>query len=246
MQVLPLPVGTCDLIDKAIRDFLWHSSQNSKGKIHLIGWDKICNSMREGGLAIIRSEERNLAFLGKLFWRMHHENNSAWAKICHHKFTIFASSTYHKSLIGKSLIRGSRVFNLGMCMVPNSGLKSSFCWDNWTQFEPIRGMIEEPLNLQKSKLLVSDIAPSPGNVEIPSSHPCFPLINACRLLVARLQHISLSHHFRKANSCADLLAKKAVISKSDYCTFNSPPSFVSLALQVGLLGIGVPRRIGIG
>ncbi|KAF7821869.1 reverse transcriptase [Senna tora] len=40
-----------------------------KRRIHLVGWDKICQDKRSGGLGITKAFERNVAFSTKLLWR---------------------------------------------------------------------------------------------------------------------------------------------------------------------------------
>ena len=49
-----------------------------------------------------------------------------------------------------------------------------------------------------------------------------PLLDDCRYLVARFQHIRFNHCYRQANCCADLLARMGAIQVLDFISFSSP------------------------
>ncbi|KAF7813623.1 ankyrin-3 isoform X1 [Senna tora] len=84
-----------------------------------------------------------------------------------------------------------------------------------------------------------------NNTQTPNTHPCFPLLCACRLLLGRLPRTSLNHIFREGNSCADGLAKRAVLLKSDLHIFDVVPSFLSLSFNADIVGVPVPRSVGV-
>ena len=67
MQGVALPIHLCDKLDKISRDFHWGSSQE-KGKMHLVGWNKIIKFKEEGGLGIQAMTAKNLALLAKFNW----------------------------------------------------------------------------------------------------------------------------------------------------------------------------------
>ncbi|KAF7811300.1 reverse transcriptase [Senna tora] len=131
----------------------------SKGKIHLVGWNKFCINKMCGGLSIMKSRERNLAFLGKLAWRVYQESNSTWAKICSYRMNL---TSPRASLMGKSISIGLSVLSKGVCKVPMSGSQSNFWCDNWSRFGVIRNLIEGPLALHEDGLCVSDLSSFPG------------------------------------------------------------------------------------
>ena len=65
MQTAFLPISTCDSIDKCNRAFLWGSSSEKK-KTHLVAWDKVCRSKKNGGLGIKHLHAQNQAYMAKL------------------------------------------------------------------------------------------------------------------------------------------------------------------------------------
>ena len=51
-----------------------------------------------------------------------------------------------------------------------------------------------------------------------------PLLSNCRLLFAMGPQVRVTHVFREANKCVDLLAKKGCSLWDDFVQFDSPPS----------------------
>ena len=68
-------------IEKLQRDFLWGDS-----KTHLLGWDKLCMPIANGGLGIRKLTTFNKALLGK--WLLHFgiEENRLWRRAVALKF----------------------------------------------------------------------------------------------------------------------------------------------------------------
>ena len=54
MQAMKLPTSICYKIDQVCGQFIWGSS-DSKRKIHLLSWDRICRREEEGGLGFRKS-----------------------------------------------------------------------------------------------------------------------------------------------------------------------------------------------
>ena len=80
MQCNHLPGKIIDGIDRVNRNFLWGSSDTVR-KMHWMGWDKVSQPKKEGGLGLQTARGRNLALLAKLNWRFQTEGDSLWVKV---------------------------------------------------------------------------------------------------------------------------------------------------------------------
>ncbi|KAL8140765.1 hypothetical protein V2J09_006786 [Rumex salicifolius] len=85
MAVLPLPVSTCEKIDKVMCSFIWGGFDTSR-KMHMVNWEDITKRKEFGGLGIKRMEELNLALIGKLAWRFLHAREELWARVIRSKY----------------------------------------------------------------------------------------------------------------------------------------------------------------
>ena len=68
-------------IEKLQRDFLWGDS-----KTHLVGWDKVCAPLANGGLGIRELTTFNKALLGKWLWRFGKEEDRLWRRVVVSKY----------------------------------------------------------------------------------------------------------------------------------------------------------------
>ena len=82
--VLPLPMKTCLLIKKLMRNFMW-SANPEKIKANLVRWEVVCLPRSEGGLGLQRVKEFNDACLLKLAWSIS-SSNSVWAIWCRDRY----------------------------------------------------------------------------------------------------------------------------------------------------------------
>ena len=72
-------------IDKLNRDFIWGSTPK-KGKMHLVSWDRVTKSKKEGVLSLYAAKPKNLASFTNLRWRLHHEKDSPLAQVLIKKY----------------------------------------------------------------------------------------------------------------------------------------------------------------
>ncbi|XP_072074344.1 uncharacterized protein [Arachis hypogaea] len=85
MQTMKIPTVVSNKIDKVCRDFLWGNSEGER-KIHLMNWDKICQTKEKGSLGIRKAQETNQLFLMKLAWGLTHKRQSLWVQIMRAKY----------------------------------------------------------------------------------------------------------------------------------------------------------------
>lgn len=64
MSLFTLPASTRNRLEKLERDFLWEGNSEDR-KYHLVKWDKVCDSMINGGLGI-----KKLKFFNSLVGEM--------------------------------------------------------------------------------------------------------------------------------------------------------------------------------
>ncbi|XP_020253929.1 uncharacterized protein LOC109830994 [Asparagus officinalis] len=72
-----LPFKAQEKIDKLCSDFLWGH------KIHLISWNTICQSKKNGGLGLFSAKAWNFAAATKLLWMIHLKKDWLWIKWIH-------------------------------------------------------------------------------------------------------------------------------------------------------------------
>lgn len=121
--------------------------------MHLLNWDLLTSPVKDGGLGLYKTYDRNQAFLGKLVWRMHKEKESPWAYICHLRSKIKSN----KSVISICISRGTQVLNLGTKHVIHYGLQTSFWHDVWLPQGTLQSLIHGPLQLHEENLVVADV-----------------------------------------------------------------------------------------
>ncbi|GMQ11051.1 hypothetical protein CsSME_00053819 [Camellia sinensis var. sinensis] len=85
MQTMELPRKVCDHIDKLNRNFLWGSTDDRR-KVHLVNWQQVCKTKKQGGLGIRQARVQNSAFLSKLGWKIATNSNELWCEVLKTKY----------------------------------------------------------------------------------------------------------------------------------------------------------------
>ena len=76
-----IPKGVCKKIDITRRRFLWGELRDSSSpyrRLHLIKWSMLSQAKSQGGLGLRNLKVKNLAFLGKWWWRFIKERDKKW------------------------------------------------------------------------------------------------------------------------------------------------------------------------
>ncbi|XP_026442379.1 uncharacterized protein LOC113341880 [Papaver somniferum] len=85
MAVYKWPVKFIQQCDRAIRNFLW-SGDSNLSRYFVVGYDKICIPVKEGGLGLCSLKTMNQALLMKLWWNIKSSGKN-WARFLESKFT---------------------------------------------------------------------------------------------------------------------------------------------------------------
>lgn len=77
-----MPIGVRNKIDSIRNSFLWGNN-----KLHLTSWQDVTLQKKHGGLGITNLDHRNLAMLGKVWWRiLENKPSSLWTRLLKDKY----------------------------------------------------------------------------------------------------------------------------------------------------------------
>ena len=81
LSLSTIPTHVANKIERLQRDFLWGDSNTD-----LVGWDKVCAPLKNGGLGVRKLTTFNKALLGKWLWRFGIEETRLWRRVVALKF----------------------------------------------------------------------------------------------------------------------------------------------------------------
>ena len=81
LSLFTIPTHVANKIERLQRNFLWGES-----KTHLVGWDKVCTPLENGGLGVRKLTTPNKALLGKWLWQFRVEEIRLWRRVVALKF----------------------------------------------------------------------------------------------------------------------------------------------------------------
>ncbi|XVF75341.1 hypothetical protein PTKIN_Ptkin13bG0180300 [Pterospermum kingtungense] len=142
MQIVLLPVGLCNKIEKLILNFLWGGGYKER-TCSLVLWETVLKPKEVGGLGIKCLTSMNLAFMAKLGWRMLNERNTPWvrvleAKYIHHDINLHSFQSKHMSSnVWKGISRVATTLVKGTQLLVGNGKNISFWLDSWLINEPL-------------------------------------------------------------------------------------------------------------
>ena len=84
-QCFKVPETICRKLDAIVKAFWWGHDLGTR-KLHLIGWDKICQAKSNGGLGFRKFNAFNQAMLTKQFWRIQNYPDSLLARTSKAKY----------------------------------------------------------------------------------------------------------------------------------------------------------------
>ncbi|CAN6703250.1 unnamed protein product [Malus baccata var. baccata] len=118
MSCFRLPIGVCRDVERAIRNYWWRGTDQSKG-IHWVSWDRLTKQKKAGGMGFKDLQCVNLALLAKIVWRITQKPLSLLALVLSEKY--FPGKTFGEAPKGKNtswgwkgLFEARKVLNLGL------------------------------------------------------------------------------------------------------------------------------------
>ncbi|XP_026399676.1 uncharacterized protein LOC113295560 [Papaver somniferum] len=106
MVVYKWPQKFIQHVERAIRNFLWSGDANTARKF-VVGYDKICCLVKEGGLGITRMVVTNRALLMKFWWNIR-SSTKKWARFLWAKYTTRAGIIKQYG-VNSSILSGVRL-----------------------------------------------------------------------------------------------------------------------------------------
>lgn len=138
MQVSWIPTSICDCMDQLTRNFIWKDSSD-KG-MNLVGWAKITQPKRLGGLGLRPAREANTGMLGKLVWDMHCKLDKLLVQMLSQKYVkggaFLDTSLTYGSPIWRSIFKAKEVLRQGYYFRIGNG-ESLFWYSPWSSLGPL-------------------------------------------------------------------------------------------------------------
>ena len=140
MSMYLLPKTTSDRLDKQRRSFFWQGGGQKK-KYHLVRWDVINKSKKQGGLGVKNIQKMNTSLLCKWWWKLEYEEGM-WLSIVKKKYLQreAVSSVRHKmddSPVWHDLLKIKHIYLRGRTFSVKNGRKTSLWTDTWISDKPL-------------------------------------------------------------------------------------------------------------
>ncbi|XP_071713183.1 uncharacterized protein [Rutidosis leptorrhynchoides] len=165
-----VPSNVINALEGIRRKFFWGGSDD-KSKISWVRWDTLLLPYEKGGLNIGSLKAKNLALLGKWWWRFRVENNAFWVKIIKSLYgregglgSFDNNSTLNKQTIRDNIRRiGTQIdelnipFTNSFMKVVSTGDETLFWKDKWFDKQVLETMFNRLFKLELNKeVLVKD------------------------------------------------------------------------------------------
>jgi hypothetical protein len=142
MQIQWLPQGMCDDLDRTVRRFIWKGTGDSG--MHLVGWNKISQPRRFGGLGVRIARFQNVSLLGKLIWEILNAPDKLWVKLMSEKYLkgkfVFNVTVSGGSPIWNSISKAICMLKDGFTVKIGNG-NSRFWYDLWVLKEKLCSVV---------------------------------------------------------------------------------------------------------
>ena len=129
LNLFKIPEGIVKQVELIRRRFLWGYKQDSKRKIHLLAWHKICLPKSKGGLGIGSMRIRNMVMLSRWWGKAYSQRGRGWNKLLSNRYG--PGWNYDLNLVNVNrcspIVKG--IVSVKSSPIVSSVLNSSkFCW----------------------------------------------------------------------------------------------------------------------
>ncbi|XP_071688814.1 uncharacterized protein [Rutidosis leptorrhynchoides] len=158
------PTCVLKILESVRRSFFW-GGDNSGSKINWVKWEHTCSSYREGGLNIGSLKAKNLALLGKWWWKFKTETDCLWSKVIRSIYGIdgclgsdsglahrSTSSTWYNIICAGNYIEELQVpFKSSFTKSVGNGDSTSFWNEVWCGSDSFRNNFPRLFRLESNK-----------------------------------------------------------------------------------------------
>jgi len=146
MSLFPIPSKVLKRLDSLRRNFIWQGNKEKKA-IHLVKWECLITSKKDGRLGIRDLKAHNQSLLMKWLWRYNLETNALWRRFIHDKYgqddqwcsnfvnCPFGVGVWRAIRSFWPLLAGNISFKVG------NGRKILFWHDNWLGHGPLKVLL---------------------------------------------------------------------------------------------------------
>jgi hypothetical protein len=142
MGCFQLNKGQCNSL-KYIASRFWWGAADGQRKVHWVGWDRMCESKRDGGMGFRNYEVFNQALLAKQAWRMAINPDSLCSRVLQARYFkngdfLNAKCPKRASYTWRSILHGRELLKEGLIWRIGDGQKVRVWSDNWIPRESMK------------------------------------------------------------------------------------------------------------
>ncbi|KAK1321143.1 hypothetical protein QJS10_CPA03g01111 [Acorus calamus] len=182
LSIFKIPKGIFDRIDGIRRRFLWCGPVREKKKVHLVKWEIVCSSKKQGGLGVLNLEDMNNALLSKWKWRWLTQSSLIWKPIVSDRYrfssnqiSVIPRGAPRASQIWSGILKATAHFMEAVRWKIGDGKSTLFWLDTWSGVLPLRDQFPRLFELIINKAGTVDQfyrrEPQPGGWHFKMSEP---------------------------------------------------------------------------